>query len=61
MIMISFLIGIFIVQILLCLSCHCLPQVAPWNWYDAGLDEIREFLQNEIQSGRYVPVSNLPM
>lgn len=37
------------------------PLVPPFDWHHAELGELRQFLQNEIASGRYVPTLNLPL
>ena len=43
------------------LYCHKLSQVPPFDWKDAQLDEIRNFLLDEAAAGRFVPTSGLTL
>ena len=36
-------------------------EVPPFDWVHANLQPLREFLQEEINQGRFVPVSNIPL
>lgn len=36
-------------------------QVAPFDWSHANLDDFRVFLRNEIATGRFVPLQDLPL
>jgi hypothetical protein len=38
-----------------------IAKVPPYDWEHADLEEIRTFLRQEIECGRYVPTLNLPL
>ena len=38
-----------------------MPKAQPVQWEHADLEELREFLREEIRCGRYVPTLNLPL
>ena len=55
----------FIYMYILIICYCCTSNIAkdqPFGWEHANLDDLRQFLRDEITAGRYVPVnSNIPL
>ena len=41
-------------------TCHCQSKAGPYGWAHAELDEVREFLKQELAAGRFRLMSALP-